>query len=352
MCGIGGIVRMGSKGIEEDQIASLLLALEHRGKDASGIALVNSSSPEDIHVCKDAFSATRFLEQTKTKSFLKQRLARDTKIVLVHTRAWTTGSPNDNKNNHPLFCDNSVITHNGIIWNHEELFKEMNLKRNAETDSDILRAIADEKGISRKAVRAFSKVSGSVAAAIINKTDPESVLLLRSGSPLICGANKDYIIWGSTEKSVAVAFRVWRKKFGIWVHRTPKDMFFNSVPADTAWFIDGKKGLTWHQEFKTQQYVSNYTFGHGAYQRYNYNGWMPFGMDDDEGCSSKVIKIEDGTEVDRSTAATVKRMIYCKKCGEYRRVLKDSYYKPKSELECKQCGSNLAEAHEYFSADN
>jgi len=179
----------------------------------------------------------------------------------VHTRMPTLGTPRDNSNNHPLvviengtITGNCAIVHNGMVSNHEAQFKKMSLARKATVDSDIIRAICDKEGLERKTIRELSKLSGSIAAAIVDKRKPNSLLLLRSGNPICLAVNSDMIIFASLQKVVASASKTWLKYHGIWARKAAKDLYYSNFPADSAWFI-GPSGLEWHQEFKTAMYT-------------------------------------------------------------------------------------------------
>lgn len=279
MCGIGGIIRCKSRPIEESQIASLLLGLESRGYEASGVAIVNDDSPEPV-VVKSDDSATVFVGKSIYIDFLKKYLSRRTKIVLVHTRLSTGQAlPSDNTNNHPLFNGVSAVIHNGCLSNDDELFAEKGLERKAKTDSDIIRAIADAEGLTRKGIRELAKISGSVAAAIVNKNYPGHVLLLRSGNPLCIGNSSDYIIFASTKKAVAVASKQWFQRHGMWVMRAQRDIDYSVFPADSAQLfgpntnkLSSPTELLWHQEFKCAPYTRNPNY---------YSHWM---AGDDDCC--------------------------------------------------------------------
>ena len=166
MCGIGGIRRFGPKPIEIDTLNMLFLGLQHRGMDASGIAIAN---PEGIFIYKEDEPGWKFIDKQGYKNFVKKYLHEETFSALVHTRAatdsgiGTRGNPQFNKNNHPLFAVDTAVTHNGTILNHQHLFSELHIERNADTDSDVLRAILDKEGFTRKAIRQLSRCAGSTA---------------------------------------------------------------------------------------------------------------------------------------------------------------------------------------------
>lgn len=340
MCGIGGIVRMSERPIEASQVKTLLLGLESRGRDAAGVVLVNSPEHQ-ILIHKSQGSASRFVDSTEYRDFMAQNLSAKTKIVLVHTRAFTTGNPSVNANNHPLTKGLSAVVHNGIIYNHKKLFDEMHLDRAAETDSDIIRAIVDSKGISKKTIKALCKLDGSCAAAIVHPEKPGSVLLLRSGNPLEMFATvKDpdhfhHVVWASKKDAARMATWRWRRVAGAW--GTVKDSEVMAIPfaADTAQLI-GPKGFEWHQEFKTAPYTRDPWQGHsGSY----YDDW--------EGCGSR--SYAPPRALPGPSEDSYIRRISCPSC-QYRSLLLPKHYNtPKADLTCAQCKKTLENAVEIWS---
>lgn len=249
MCGIAGIRRFGAEPIREEQLRFLLCSLEQRGADATGIALVNPGDPE-IHVCKSDMAATQFVGTKVYEKFLRDHLQEDTETVLLHTRFATTGSPRILANNHPLYAGTSAVTHNGVIMNDDWLFKELKLKREAETDTDIIRAIVDKNGINKDVFKTLARMSGSCAAAIVSQDEPGKLMLLRSGSPLVLAATQHQLLWASKKESLHMAVRPWVKRFGVDMQANRTDVVFTPVRDHTG-YIFGPNGLEWHNRFET-----------------------------------------------------------------------------------------------------
>lgn len=262
MCGIAGVLKLGQEPISPDMLTSLLLGIQHRGGDATGIAMMTGNR---LTVHKKDEIAWKYVASEGYKNYLRENLTDQTHAVILHTRAWTVGSPHKNENNHPLTLGRSAIVHNGGVSNHNDLFKELNLKRGAETDSDIIRAIVDKEGMTKKAIRVLNRLSGPVAAAILHQDFPRHLMLLRSGSPLVLGKYKGFLMWASEKKAIHVASRQWQKKYGLYFQANRADLMFNPMYRESGWILDIDEMIAheddgeyepWHDEFKSCQ---NYT---------------------------------------------------------------------------------------------
>lgn len=251
MCGIAGLKRMGtdSSPIDITQIRTLLLKIQHRGGDATGIAIQRKDG--SVSVCKGAEIAWKILTDRAFAKFLEEEITDDVMTVLLHTRLATLGSPSENENNHPVHAGNVAITHNGMIHNHKWLFEDLHLDRKAEVDTDIIRAILDKEGLTKQGIKVLNRLGGSAAIAAISPKQPDTLLLARSGSPLVIAMLEDsnQLMWASEKEAIHSASRVWIKKWGLPFKANRMDLKFNTVEKEQA-FILTSAGLQWADDFK------------------------------------------------------------------------------------------------------
>ena len=233
MCGIAGVKRYGEIPIALSEIEILLCSLEVRGNHATGIALMTDGV---IAVHKMPKPAWAFCKDPSTKQFLADHLKPQTDAVLLHDRFATCGNPNENNNNHPMFDGNTAIVHNGSIRNDNTLFKDMNLERKSETDSDIIRAIISNQGFTEKACRDLSRLNGSAAFAALDTRYPGHLMLGRSGNPLIIGHANDKLYFASTLSAIQKAVRPFEKRYGLFM-RPPVASFSHSALVDNTAYI-------------------------------------------------------------------------------------------------------------------
>ena len=187
MCGIVGAAA------RRDVVGTLiagLKALEYRGYDSAGIALLTDHGLERV--------------RTKGKVRELEQLHATQPIVgftgIAHTRWATHGAPNT-INAHPITSRGNVaVVHNGIIENHEELraeLKALGYEFATETDTEVIAHLIEHyhtgsvsiAGVSlREALQlAIPRLRGAYAIAAISQREPGHVVGTRRGSPLVVG---------------------------------------------------------------------------------------------------------------------------------------------------------------------
>lgn len=250
MCGIAGLKRMGkdSEPINIVQVQTLLMKIQHRGGDASGIAIQREDGT--VVVYKAPTIAWKFLAEEETRKFLEEQLP-GAMTVLLHTRLATLGEPRFNENNHPVFAGKVAVTHNGMIQNHWDLFRDMKLERKAKVDTDVIRAILDEHGLTREGIKQLGRMRGSAAIAAVSPEQPDVLLLSRVGSPLVMGMleNSSQLIWASEKEAIHAASRQWVKKWGMSFKANRADLKINTVEKEAAMIITGE-GCKWYATYE------------------------------------------------------------------------------------------------------
>ncbi|HBR55894.1 MAG TPA: glutamine--fructose-6-phosphate transaminase (isomerizing), partial [Blastocatellia bacterium] len=185
MCGIVGYV--GNK-----QVVPLIIdglrKLEYRGYDSAGIAVVDDKGHLEL---RRAEGKLRNLEEAIRLAPL------DGNYGIGHTRWATHGRPTE-ENAHPHRDQSGkvVVVHNGIIENY------LSLKENLAADGHIFRTETDTEVIAHlighykdtenlsleHAVRkAVAQLRGIFALSIISIDEPDTVIAVREGPPVVVG---------------------------------------------------------------------------------------------------------------------------------------------------------------------
>lgn len=193
MCGIVGYV--GEKNAYPILIKGLY-RLEYRGYDSAGIALINSKNELVTYKKKGkVFELDNYCKDKNTSG----------KIGIAHTRWATHGEPND-INAHPHLSQNKklAIIHNGIIENYSSL-KEGLKKRGhqflSDTDTEVLIHLIediqqhDNLNLEDATIAALNQVIGAYAIVILDKENPDTLIVAKKSSPMTIGVGKnEYIV--------------------------------------------------------------------------------------------------------------------------------------------------------------
>src|SRR5205823_4025587 len=182
MCGIIGYI--GPKDVVPVLIDGLR-RLEYRGYDSAGVAVVSNGTVD--------------LRRSAGKlSNLEQIIGSDPiagDYGVGHTRWATHGRPTE-ENAHPhRDCTGKiVVVHNGIIENYLDLKQELQQQGHkfvTETDTEIVAHLVEREmkadGLEGAIRRALLFMRGLFALVLISADDPEKIVAVRNGPPIVVG---------------------------------------------------------------------------------------------------------------------------------------------------------------------
>lgn len=183
MCGIVGAVAQRDVA---DILVEGLKRLEYRGYDSAGVAIVDQDKQ---------LSRVRRLGKVQELADALNAAPLSGGTGIAHTRWATHGIPSET-NAHPHVSDNTIaLVHNGIIENHDELrtkLQDLGYVFVSETDTEVMtHLVHHELKTSSSLLEAVQKTAkqleGAYGTVIMDKRDPERVIVARSGSPLVIG---------------------------------------------------------------------------------------------------------------------------------------------------------------------
>ena len=188
MCGIVGFAGE-SANSAKDVILGGLRALEYRGYDSAGIALVRKGK---LLIRKES-GKLRALEAKVTGNDF------DGNIGIGHTRWATHGAPTrENAHPHQSSDGRLAIVHNGIIENYMELKEELihghGVKFISETDSEVivhLISLYYENDLVDAVRAAARRLRGAYSIAAVCADEPERIVAIRKDAPLVAGYCED-----------------------------------------------------------------------------------------------------------------------------------------------------------------
>lgn len=163
-----------------------LKRLEYRGYDSAGIAVLDhDKSIQRLRVV----GKVRELELALTKNPVHGFCG------IAHTRWATHGKPSE-INAHPHMSHHNIaLVHNGIIENHDKLRQELiesGYHLVSDTDSEVVAHLIHQQ-ISKGSTfldavkQTVAKLEGAYALAIIAENEPQHIIAVRSGCPLVIG---------------------------------------------------------------------------------------------------------------------------------------------------------------------
>jgi glucosamine--fructose-6-phosphate aminotransferase (isomerizing) len=246
-----GIVAAASQKNVINILSDGLRHLEYRGYDSAGIAVINN---KDLNAFKKEGNVKELIRS------LDEKL--NSNIGIAHTRWATHGKPSE-KNAHPHISENNIaIVHNGIIENYQEIknnfFKDIQFS--SETDSEVLSHLinlySQENSILDAVHLSLKEVKGSYAIAVLDKKDPNKIIVARNGSPLIIGI-------GEKENYVASDIQALIKYTNKFVYLEDGD--FATISADEVKIFDQDKN-----NIRRETKKSNLSFNSNSKEGYEH----------------------------------------------------------------------------------
>ena len=240
MCGIMGYYSFGNTTPDKNKITNMFSLLESRGRDASGFAFI---SDNNLLVSKAPIKSS---ELVKTEDWKKLTLPSS---MILHTRLTTQGSAKNNFNNHPLFSKNGIaIVHNGIIYNDKEIFGKK--ERDAEVDSESILHLLSMKTKGDKIKRLFDRVEGSFAVAVLDKNDPDKLLLIKKDNPIdLYYDQKDDILYFCSEREIMQEALSIEKTTVRGFNLGEKDFHFYEMQNNYALIINKEGVESYHKHY-------------------------------------------------------------------------------------------------------
>jgi len=198
MCGIAGIYVKGDVGkgkIDLDaMLSTMLLAIEHRGGDATGFVALTDEGVGRWQ--KAACGAKDF-------NIERRRVPKNARTILGHTRWATQGHQGFMENNHPIKRGPFFLIHNGHIYNDNEVFVRAGRERYGLVDSECIVADLANHGTLSALPKVMEGLDGAAAVAVVDERFPREMALARGeSSPLFVLETRRLILFASTEKCV------------------------------------------------------------------------------------------------------------------------------------------------------
>ena len=191
MCGIVGA-------IAEREVREILLEglkrLEYRGYDSAGLAFI-SPTPNALATQINTIKTVGKVNKLVSAVF-KSKAKASGRIGIAHTRWATHGKPSV-ANAHPHLSGADIaLVHNGIIENYEALRVELRKAGytfDTDTDTETIAHLIHANRVGGKVSllsavkKTVKRLDGAYGLCVIDNTEPDKLVVARSGSPLVIG---------------------------------------------------------------------------------------------------------------------------------------------------------------------
>ncbi len=166
----------------------LMIELQPRGIDAAGIAIINEGA--ESKVFKKPLRPDRLVVRPMYDEMLKL-IGPQTNFIMLHARATTVGSTEENFNNHPIIVEPIVGIHNGTLYNEDKLFDkfENDFDREGDVDSEIIFKLYlhfIDQGLTPKQAmsQTGSMLDGAFTGALVDMRSPSQMVMFKHERPL------------------------------------------------------------------------------------------------------------------------------------------------------------------------
>jgi len=221
-------------------------------------------------------------------------------FAIGHNRYKTTGLAEDNNNNHPFVLNDFVLSHNGIIYNDDQLKTNFNIKSDTDTDSYVILWLIDhyfnksQKQYRRDKIieaikKANKKIEGTLSVFLLDALTKDIYYFKNDCTSFYFMEFNKSVLIGSTNKTKFKYLYLnsgFLKKF-----RTEREPI--SIKDDTIYLINDEVILRELGTFKNKEESNKkfYGYGGGTFDKSTLEKWT--GWDDNP--QYREIKKEDLT---------------------------------------------------------
>jgi glucosamine--fructose-6-phosphate aminotransferase (isomerizing) len=185
MCGIVSYVGPKASAEAVDLVFRMLAAVEYRGYDSAGIAILKGKSCHLARTLKPRVGSV--VHSLRVGMGDGDHLSG--RLILAHTRWATHGKPSE-RNAHPQCSGDILVVHNGTVENYQVLttwLTSHGVKFNSETDTEVIAALIShfyEGDLKAATQKALARIEGAYAICVAHRGDATTMVVAKNGSEM------------------------------------------------------------------------------------------------------------------------------------------------------------------------
>jgi len=206
MCGIYGLLCLEKKDCYLE-ILNGLKKLQNRGYDSAGISILSKNN-----IITQKFSSDK--EKCCFDLLEENKIGEKSFIGIGHNR-WATHGAICQKNSHPFTSQSGkfCLVHNGIIENFEAIktkLKNNDYKFYSDTDSEVIVNLIDynyslSNNVELSINNTIHELKGTFGLLIISVYDPNSLFIIKRGSPIVINKSQSKIEISSESSAFSIS---------------------------------------------------------------------------------------------------------------------------------------------------
>lgn len=244
MCGIVGMVSSNKAGFynaHQKIFKDMLWADAVRGDDSTGVFGVNKYGNVDF--LKEKGSPAE-LFKTKEWDDFESDIFSQFHMVVGHNRKATRGATTD-ENAHPFVEGNTILVHNGTLFNHSSL-----TEKKVEVDSHAILHSIVERGYEKT----IEELDGAFTLVWYDTKEKELYIIRNEQRPLFIANTEGAWFFASEEKMLKWCISREEVKIADITNCKPGTLYtFNLEDKETMWYKPLKLKKTYQQQQSSQQ---------------------------------------------------------------------------------------------------
>jgi glucosamine--fructose-6-phosphate aminotransferase (isomerizing) len=166
MCGIIVYSKKNYKRQDFTILKKLYSISSRRGSQSCGISIYNYKN-NNLYIKKIIGTYNQIFNDKKVNSIFNYNIINDEPTCIIgHTRMQTDGDYNNNYNNQPVVTKKSILVHNGIVCNYQNIINNSKFIAKTELDSEVISILLDTDFKTKDIISIFSRLNNTLIGTV------------------------------------------------------------------------------------------------------------------------------------------------------------------------------------------